>query len=105
MSKMKNESVIAHFVERSWVNVESHTGSLKYDATNNKLMNYGTCIGQWVAGRLYINVTKYSVSTSKLQNMTKRMAPVEFREILNVDINTRDLEKSIISQYFEEVSN
>lgn len=33
-----------------------------------KLYSYNTCIGQWVGNVVYINITKYSNTTTKLQN-------------------------------------
>ena len=33
-----------------------------------KLYSYNTCIGQWVGNVVYINTTKYSNTTTKLQN-------------------------------------
>lgn len=98
MSKMKNESVIVHFVERTYVDATNHSDSLRKEG--NKLMNYGTCIAQFVAGVLYINETKYSSTTSKLQNMVKRHAAGDFKLLNNIEIGTRDLESQVICQHY-----
>ena len=37
-------------------------------STGEKLYSYNTCIGQWVGNVVYINTTKYSNTTTKLQN-------------------------------------
>ena len=37
-------------------------------STEEKLYSYNTCIGQWVGNVVYINITKYSNTTTKLQN-------------------------------------
>ena len=37
-------------------------------STGEKLYSYNTCIGQWVDNIIYINITKYSTTTTKLQN-------------------------------------
>lgn len=35
----------------------------------NKLINYNTVIAQFEDGYLYVNMTKYSTSSSRIQNM------------------------------------
>lgn len=43
--------------------------------TNGKdLINYSTVIGYKKEGKLYLNKNKYSVTTSKIQNMLEREA-------------------------------
>ncbi len=43
--------------------------------TNGKdLINYSTIIGYKKEGKLYLNKNKYSVTTSKIQNMLEREA-------------------------------
>jgi hypothetical protein len=36
-----------------------------------KLYSYSTCIAQWVGDRVYLNCTKYSVTTSRHQSLVK----------------------------------
>ena len=41
----------------------------------NKLINYGTTIAQRIDGRVVLNKTKYSPTTSKHQNVIHRECP------------------------------
>ena len=59
---MKWREVVDKFIEHS-----SAVGSNCF-STGEKLFSYETCIAQWLRGTLYINKTKYSPTTSKLQN-------------------------------------
>jgi len=54
-------------------------GLEKGDASNgrlyiedNKIMNYNTCLAEIVHGNWYVNITKYSPTTSKHQNRIVR---------------------------------
>lgn len=80
--KVKNEMVIEIFVNRNASKgIESHTGNLYTIDNGIKLMNYGTCLAQFNhdTNTLYVNVSKYSVTTSKIQTYLKR----EIRQSLN----------------------
>lgn len=59
---MRNKEVIDRFLQGlpAW-------GSNLY-STGDKLVNYNTTIAEWDSGRLYINNTKYSKTTSTHQN-------------------------------------
>jgi hypothetical protein len=70
--RMKNEYVIRNFVYCLASDSTNHSKSL-YIA-GNKLFNYDTCIAEHHDGELIVNVTKYSVTTTKLVNMVKREA-------------------------------
>lgn len=76
--KMKNQKVIEIFasrISRSYYNtsiIESHTGNLYISEGGNRLMNYNTCLAEFTGNTVYINETKYSSTTSKIQNMLKR---------------------------------
>jgi hypothetical protein len=60
-----NKGVVESFIRG--VESESFTGSLY--STGNRLMSYSTCIAEWTKnGNLRINMTKYSVTTSKHQS-------------------------------------
>lgn len=59
---MKWREVIDKFISR-----EYGSGS-NCMSTGERLYSYNTCIGQWVGNVLYINTTKYSNTTTKLQN-------------------------------------
>lgn len=54
-------------VIESFINKEYGSGS-NCMSTGEKLYSYNTCIGQWVGNVIYINTTKYSNTTTKLQN-------------------------------------
>ena len=58
---LSNNEVIKRFANRK----SGSNRNLKSDG--NKLINYYTCIAQWVDGEIVLNETKYSVSTSKIQ--------------------------------------
>lgn len=74
---LNNSGVLSMFLEGS--RAESHTGSLISDGVH--LIRYGTTLGQWDGGYLYLNRTYYSPSTSRIQNdlLTKaeRIVPAE----------------------------
>lgn len=72
---MKNEKVIENFVNRNNnKDISSHTQNLYTNYDGTKLMNYSTCLAQFDHDNmvLYVNSSKYSVTTSKIQNMLKR---------------------------------
>jgi hypothetical protein len=68
---MTNQNVIKAFYNQQEGKVESHTGNLWIDGTGTRLMNYGTCLAQRIDNKIIINVTKYSVTTSKIQTWLK----------------------------------
>lgn len=59
---MRNKEVIDKFLQKL-----PASGSNLY-STGDKLINYNTTIAEWDSGRLYINNTKYSKTTSTHQN-------------------------------------
>ena len=75
MARMANMKVIENFVSRNNSrNIESHTGNLWTNSKGNELVNYRTTIAKFDFDTmtLYVNTTKYSVTTSKIQNYLKR---------------------------------
>lgn len=70
MLRTKNENVVENFF--NGVECCNHGESLT--CRNGKLINYSTTIAQWTQYGLTINDTKYSATTSKIQNMLKRMS-------------------------------
>lgn len=61
---MKNQDVIREFAING---KEVSTKNVRF--VNDKLMNYGTCLAQRLQdGTVIFNRTKYSVTTSKIQN-------------------------------------
>jgi hypothetical protein len=72
MAKLTNQGVISAFLN-GLTGVESHTGNLWISADGTKLMNYATCLVQHHPEyKLIINKTKYSSTTSKIQNYIQR---------------------------------
>lgn len=61
-------------------------------STGEKLYSYNTCIGQWVGDVVYINTTKYSNTTTKLQNY------------LLAQIRTHGLDTEIFNNIFKNQS-
>lgn len=86
---MKNEKVIEKFLEREKAQTGLRTinGIYEYQGrtlqTNgNELINYSTIIAFFENDALYLNVKKYSVTTSKIQNTIKRLATEKNIEII-----------------------
>ena len=58
----------------------------------DKLFNYETCIAQRHEGKVIVNVTRYSVTTSRIQNYLRgEMANKDVIEVANVPLGTFDL--------------
>ena len=97
--RMTNENVIRQFLGNAIG--ESHTGNLVSE--NNKLLNYNTCLAQWICinpeapygeqrYKLFVNVTKYSVTTSKIQSKLKYLAGA-YEAVEAVPIGSYDLSR------------
>jgi hypothetical protein len=71
MEKMKNVEVVENFV-RMGENCQNNSEIMR--SVDGKLYNYTTVIAQFTKYGLTINDTKYSVVTSKVQNLVKRVA-------------------------------
>ena len=84
MRKQEVISKFAHFAESAaTANVRS---------IGDKLFNYETCIAQRHEGKVIVNVTRYSVTTSKIQNYLRgEMANKDVIEVANVPLGTFDL--------------
>ena len=66
---MRNEEVVIAFSHRE--RAKSSTGSLW--STGDCLYSYSTCIAEYTKdGKLYVNLTKYSTTTSHNQTLVKR---------------------------------
>ena len=63
---MKNTDVIRAFIYGDVL----HTTNLR--STGDKLINYSTCIAQRKDGQIYVTETKFSTTTSKIQNALRR---------------------------------
>jgi hypothetical protein len=81
-NKMRNEQVVQESLLRGRISrcfydgyyLESHTGNLCFTATGGnggKMINYVTTLLEWNREHtaLYINKTKYSNTTSKIQSL------------------------------------
>ena len=66
---MRNEEVVIAFSHRE--RAKNSTGSLW--STGDCLYSYSTCIAEYdKEGKLYMNLTKYSVTTSHHQTLVKK---------------------------------
>ena len=84
---MRNQEVIskfAHFAESAaTANVRS---------IGDKLFNYETCIAQRHEGKYLLNVTRYSITTSKLQGHVRwELSGYDVIEVTNVPQGTCNL--------------
>ena len=88
---MRNIEVIKQFLNKSSGN--SDTGNLISDGV--KLFSYNTCIAEWTDSLLLVNITKYSRSTSRIQNMLIHELKFRYPQLTieNVPINTQYLWK------------
>ena len=67
---MKNIDVIKAFSNKE--RARSSTGSL--ESTGDRLYSYATCTAEYdKCGKLYINLTKYSCTTSRHQSILNRL--------------------------------
>jgi hypothetical protein len=80
---MRNEQVIERFINGEQKG-KSSNNNLYIEGT--KLFNYGTLLAQHHNGKIFINITKYSHSTSTIQNKILRATPknmiVEVKDVL-----------------------
>ena len=60
---MRNQEVISKFV-----NFAESAATANVRSTGDKLLSYYTCIAQRHEGKIIVNVTRYSTTTSKMQN-------------------------------------
>ena len=60
---MRNKEVISKFV-----NFAESAATANVRSTGDKLLSYYTCIAQRHEGKIIVNITRYSMTTSKLQS-------------------------------------
>lgn len=87
---MRNQDLIESFVRNRHFN--GRTGSMT--AIDGKLFSYNTCIAQHTKdGRLVINNTRYSVTTSKQQGYLRcaAMYHPKVECVENIDFDTQRL--------------
>lgn len=83
---MRNKDVIEGFIRGEVCN------TLHLFSTGDRLLSYNTCIAEVVGEILYINKTRYSVTTSKhLELLLRRLDNRKIKIVTNVGINTRYL--------------
>lgn len=63
-----NSEVVKAFFNHT--RLSSHNGNLK--TTPDTLINYSTIIAYYEDGIYHINISKYSITTSKIQTLIKR---------------------------------
>lgn len=82
---MRNEEVVIAFSHRE--RAKSSTDSLW--STGNCLYSYSTCIAEYTKdGKLYVNLTKYSTTTSHHQALVKRhLFDVAYRFVYKIARN------------------
>jgi hypothetical protein len=101
---MKNKNVVEYFfdlIKTEQVikrNSNSYNGNVWVHDDNKRLMNYGTCLAQYdkETNTLFINETKYSSTTSRIQSMIKRELyseeqPFNIQFLSHINIYTNNL--------------
>lgn len=84
---MRNQEVISKFV-----NFAESAATANVRSTGDKLFNFYTCIAQRHEGKIIVNVTRYSVTTSKMQNnLLCELSGYDVIEVTNVPRGTCDL--------------
>ena len=98
--KMKNNDLLDMFLNGNGIGNENHTGNLWIDKYN-MLVNYGTIIALYYDGKLILNATKYSSTTSKHQNYIRRNFPKD--RLVEVDRNEiTDYATKVMKAYWED---
>ena len=90
---MSNEKVIKEFLNGNQAKTQLRTilnGYYTYEGrtlwtNNNILVNYNTNMAKLEGNKLYLNIKKYSVTTSKIQSMIKRLATSQGLEVIEVE--------------------
>ena len=84
---MRNSEVISKFV-----NCAESAATANVRSTGDKLFNYETCIAQRHEGKIIVNVTRYSMTTSKLQNNLRcELSGYDVTEVTGVPRGTCNL--------------
>lgn len=84
---MRNIEVVKEFIRGNRASGSNLT------STGDKLFSYNTCITQFIDGTLYINITRYSATTSRHKNYIYCFYHDNFKQLTNVSIDTQDLRK------------
>lgn len=84
---MRNQEVISKFVDFA-----ESAATANVRSTGDKLFNYETCIAQRHEGKIIVNVTRYSATTSKMQNYLRReLSDYDVIEVTSVPRGTCNL--------------
>ena len=84
---MRNKEVISKFV-----NFAESAATANVRSNGDKLFNYGTCIAQRHEGKIIVNVTRYSITTSKIQGYVRyELSGYDVIEVTSVPMGTRNL--------------
>lgn len=84
---MTNQEVISKFV-----NFAESAATANVRSTGDKLFNYYTCIAQRHEGKIIVNVTRYSATTSKMQNYLRHeLSDYDVIEVASVPRGTCNL--------------
>lgn len=73
--------------------LNAHSGTLF--SINNKLYSYDTCIAQKVNDKVYLNCTKYSMTTSHHQGLVRRVCNPILIPCTTIPIGINNLNKYI----------
>ena len=82
---MSNQEVINRF--KNGMKGQSSNGNLWISCDGTRLFNYGTCIAQRTSEGYIVNSTKYSVSTSKIQNYVRNTLR-NYKEVVGIRMGT-----------------
>lgn len=97
---MKNSQILENFFYGYNSKYRKNkSGSIRIDG--NKLFNYNTCIAECVDGICYINLTKYSSTTSRIQYLIKQYITINTRICKDVPRDS----SSIVSYYKENYND
>ena len=89
---MRNKEVISKFV-----NFAESAATTNVRSTGDKLFNYNTCIAQRHEGKIIVNVTRYSVTTSKMQYYLRReLSGYDVTEVTGVRRGTCNLDRKSV---------
>ena len=84
---MRNKEGISKFV-----NFAESAATANVRSTGDKLFNYETCIAQRHEGKIIVYVTRYSMTTSKLQNNLRcELSGYDVTEVTGVPRGTCNL--------------
>lgn len=86
---MRNSEVVEAFLKRR---IAVNKGS-SLSSTGTELFSYATCIAEWSNGLLIINLTKYSVTSSKHLYYLKRNYKGNYNTVLGVPMGESSLSK------------